>query len=338
MNGETRRRSSIGYWLVILFLGLVLALSVLLNAGLAAGLLFKSAHRAGPRGRGEDEYPSFTERHSYGRGAVKVVRIPVTGVITRQVDGGLFGTPFDMTESVLRQVRAATHDDDVGGLLVEVDSPGGAITPTDEIYEALLAFRESRDDRRVVVFVRDMAASGGYYVAMAGDHVVAEPTALVGSISVLVQALNWHTLSEKIGISDTTIKSGRNKDLLNPFREVNPEHVAVLQGVVDEMHEQFVAIVAASRELGEDDAKRLTDGSVFTANRAFEEGLVDEVGYWEDAMDAIGELLGRDEVRIVRYERPQRLVDLFAQLRNPLAAPTALFRPQPARLMYLWRP
>jgi len=335
---DTRKCTHVGFWIVILLLAAFLVLSVLLNVGLGAGLWHRKAARGvGGGGAGEDEYPSFVERVSYGEGDTKVVRIPVEGVISRASEGGLFSTGLNMTDLVIRQVRAAQNDEDVQAIVVEVDSPGGAITPTDEIHRELCRFRDSRDDRRVVVFVRDLAASGGYYVAAAGDWIVAEPTALVGSISVLMQSLNWHGLTDRIGIEDTTIKSGRNKDILNPFREVNPEHVAMLQGVVDRMHEHFVAVVKDGRGLEDEEAKELTDGSVFTAAQAEENGLVDQVGYWEDVIDYLREELGEAKLKVVRYERAARFADLFAQIRSPPALQN-LLRPSPPRLQYLWAP
>ncbi|MDZ4198517.1 MAG: S49 family peptidase, partial [Kiritimatiellia bacterium] len=219
----TRRCSHGFFWAAIVLLSLALIGS--LARSVKPGSRVKQRSVSVP----EDQYPSFTETHSYGRGDVKAVRIPVQGVIVRSTETGWFGIQTDMTESILQQIRSARNDKDVKAILLEVDSPGGAITPTDEIAAALRDFRASRSDRRIVAYIRDLAASGGYYVIAGADRIVSEPTALVGSISVILQTLNWHGLSERIGITDTTIKSGSNKDLLNPFHPVPEEQRAMLQ-------------------------------------------------------------------------------------------------------------
>ena len=337
----TKSCSHAKFWVVIVALVGILGFSLLLNAGLKVGLLVR--HRpAKERGMGTDEYPQFTERHSYGKGDVKAVRIELTGVITRAREAGPFGGSVDMTESILRQIRAAQNDDDVRAIILEVDSPGGEITPTDEIYRALKEFRGSSDERRVVVFIRDLAASGCYYASMAADAIIAEPTAMIGSISVIMQTLNWRTLSEKIGIEDVTIASGRNKDLLNPFREVNPEHVKMLQQIIDQLHARFADVVREGRSLEAGAVASIADGSVFSANDAVAKKLIDSIGDWDDAVARTAKLLGERSVRVVRYERHVRLADLFSQVEGPMEPLNRLGRLLPStrgpRFLYLWQP
>lgn len=325
------RRPRRSRWVVPVLIGaavLGLALAILARRETpGAALGFKSAG-------GEDEFPRFRETWSHGSGTAKVVRIAVEGPIFRD-GGGWFG-PIDSIESVLRQVRAASNDPAVRGILLEVDSPGGAVTPCDEIHRALTRFREA-GGRQVVVFVRDMAASGGYYIATAADWIVAEPTAIVGSIGVLMEAINWHELSRRLGIDATTVKSGDNKDLFNPFRPVDSNHVAIVQRLIDDSYARFRDLVARGRNLTEAEVKELADGSIFPAARAREEKLIDELGYFEDAVAAMARRLGVDQVRVVRYEtRPSLLrmlmsAEATAWLRR-LAGP-----PVPRQLM-LWRP
>ncbi len=296
-----------------------------------------SATRFWARARvgGEDEYPQFEETWSYGSGTTKVVRIAVDGPIFREIGAGFFST-VDPVEDALRQIRAAVNDKEVRGILLEVNSPGGAVTPCDEIHRALQNFRTSATGRRVVVHVRDMAASGGYYVAAAADRIVAEPTAIVGSIGVLMESLNWHILSRRVGVDATVIRSGENKDLLNPFRPVDSNHVAILQRMVDEMHARFRNLVAQGRGLSADEAAALADGSVFTAARARELKLVDKLGGFEDAVKQIAGLLDVETVKVVRYEtRPRLWRELFrARLPDPLRGLQSATAP---RLLMLWR-
>ena len=201
---------------------------------------------------------------SSGYGDVKVVRLELSGLIMRGAEEKLFGVATDPVETLLRQIRCATEDEAVRAILLEVDSPGGAVTPSDEIYEALRRFRASEEGRFVVVHVRDVGASGAYYVAMAADYLMAEPTAIVGSVGVIMQSLNMKGLSDKIGLSAVTIKSGENKDLLNPFEEVNTNQVALLQEVVDGMQDRFAELVVEARGLED---RALLDGRIFWQQR-----------------------------------------------------------------------
>lgn len=282
-----------------------------------------------------DEAPRLEETWSYGSGDVKVARIALTGVIMHAEDDGLFTARTDMVESILAQIRTADRDPDMRAIILEVNSPGGSVTPSDEIYNALRKFRASRPDRRVVVFIRDLGASGAYYASMAGDLIVAEPTAVVGSIGVIMQAMNFQALSEKIGITDVTIKSGENKDMLNPFRAVNTNQVALLQTLIDEMQTRFRGIVAESRKL-DPSTPDLFDGRIFTASAAQEKGLIDEIGYWNDALACTAQLLDTGALYVIRYEPKRTFIEQLFEGKSPVSLPSLKLRsPQ---FLYLWKP
>ncbi len=336
------RCSHAGFWIVIAGLAMILMVSVLANFGLLFGLFCVSGGTSSVRLEAEDEFPKLKEIWSYGQGAVKAARIPVAGIIMRDGEASLFQITRDRVETIIRQIRAAQNDADVQAIILEVDSPGGGITPTDEIYRALSEFRASAPGRKVVVLVQGMAASGGYYIAMASDWIIAEPTALIGSISVIIQTLNWKALSDKIGIQDVTIKSGKNKDLLNPFREVNPEHLAMLQAMVDNLHRFFLEIVQQGRKLDEPTLQTIGDGRIFSAAEARRLRLVDQTGYWPDAVLKTAQLLGQPSVKIVRYEEKPDFARWLAELRGPglnvnLGLPRS-FNAEGPQLMYLWQP
>jgi len=335
-----QKKSSKGLWVVIVLLLVFLIGSMLVNLGLFAGLVAKKTsfgERSHFAGYAVDEYPDFSEEWSYGEGGAKVVRIAVHGVIMRGSDGGLFDPGIDRIEHILQQIRAATHDSEVKGLIVEVDSPGGAITPSDEIYEALMRFREGDEERKVLVFMRDLAASGGYYVAIAGDYLMAEPTTIVGSIGVIMQSINMKGLSEKIGIHDVTIKSGDNKDFLNPFQDVDPAQVALLQGMIDEMHERFAGLVQERRGLSDETMDSMADGRIWSSDDALENGFIDGLGYWDEAVHQMAELLDEEEIKVVRYTREVDLWTAFSRVQNPLSVPRVLDSTTP-RFLYLWKP
>lgn len=309
-----------------------------MNFGLLLGSLFKGDKVTRVLGQPEDQFPHFNTRWSYGQGDVRVVRISLDGIITRQPDGGLFAPRVDRIQLLLNRIRAAQNDPHVRAIILEVDSPGGAVTPSDEIYQALKRFRESQPDRRVVVFARDVAASGAYYAAMASDWIVAEPTAIVGSIGVMIQTLNWRELSERIGLRDTTIKSGTTKDILNPFRDPSEEELMILQDLVDSLFDRFAGIVQAGRGFDDATLARLADGRVFTAMDALEKGLIDEIGSWDDAVARTAALLGEDDIRVLRYERRVDWGEWLASMRSPSPLPAWMQEPDRTRIWYLWRP
>lgn len=324
------------FWTVILALAVVLGLSLLINLA-AVGVLTDSAGSL-PAGQGEDEFPVFAEKHSWGTGTTKVVRIVFSGIMTRQLDGGFFGS-IDPIESTLRQIRAARQDESVAGILLEIDSPGGEVTAADEIHRELMQFKESRDGRVITALVHDMAASGGFYIALPADRIVAQPTALVGSIGVLLQTINIQGLGEKLGVTDTTIKSGRNKDMLNPFQAVDPEQVKLLQLSIDAMHSRFVDLVAQGRNLSAKKVRPLADGRLFTAQEALDKHLVDAIGYWDEALEEMAQLLGVESIRVVAYRDDTGLFQRLFGVQSPLPTLQSLLSAATTpRRLYLWRP
>jgi len=323
----------------LIVMSIMLGISFLLNLGLVTAFVAKEGISGSTVGeKAEDEFPQFTEKWSYGSGDVKVARIQVSGIISRDKSDGLFNEQMDMTESTLRQIRAAQNDDAVAGILLEVDSPGGTVTSSDEIYMALKKFRASRDDRKVVTFVRDLAASGGLYVSVASDKIIAEPTSIIGSIGVIMQTINIAGLTSKIGVEDVTIKSGDNKDILNPFRPVNTQHIEILQALIDDSYKKFFNIVKEGRNLDETKLRAIADGRVFSSDAALANGLIDQVGYLDDALALIKELVGVPEIKIVRYNTRESFLDWLAEAKNPMPDIKSMYRPEPPRLMYIWRP
>lgn len=284
-----------------------------------------------------DEIPQLTEVWSYGRGETVVARIPVAGLIMRSAGETLFGPGEDMVETIIRQIRVAQADQRVRALLLEINSPGGAVTPVDEIHQALLAFKASDPDRRVIAFCRDVAASGALFVTAAADLIIAEPTTLLGSISVIMRSLNWQPLSEKIGITDVTISSGKHKDLLNPFREVREEDVLIVQHVIDGLYDRFTQALRQGRGLTSEELAPYADGRVFLADVALEAGLIDHIGYWDDALEQTARMLEVDDVRLIRYRRDATFMDMLRNIRPGLAM-RAWIAPSPGRFLYLWQP
>jgi protease-4 len=332
------RRSGHGcLWAIIIAQGVVLLGIFALVAGLVVLGAAVSGRRAG-QSLGADEYPDLNEVWAWGRGKAKVVQIPLRGMIMLGEEEGMFSRSFGNADGCLAAIRRAANDPDVRALILDIDSGGGGITACDVIHQELLAFKASSPGRRVVSILGDVAASGGYYVAAPSDAIIAHPTTLTGSIGVLLQSVNLRGLAEKLGIRDETIKSGPDKDLLNPLHDLTAGQRQMLQDVVNELHERFVGIVASGRGLREEDVRKIADGRVFTGRRALELGLVDEVGHWDRALSKTAELLGEQDIKVYRYERAFSWAGLF-MARSGTPSLEGLLRPLTStRLLYYWQP
>ena len=344
---QVRQRSGIPTLAILLVIACsLLCVSLLVNCTAVELIASSAAGRAVREPLGEDESPTFTEIHSYGSlssNSVKVVRIPFSGAIMRASDDdSLFARP-DPVDQLLRKLRAARLDPDVEGLLLEIDSPGGSVSVIDEIHHEITRFKESDPDRKIVVLVRDVAASGGYYISLPADAIVAQPTAIIGSIGVIMQTINVESLAEKIGVTDVTIKSGANKDLLNPFRPVDPEQIAILQRSVDATYDRFVGLVSAARGIPEKKLRAsIADGRIFDASDALSNHLVDALGYREDAIARLAAELDCEsgDLFIVTYKEDQTFFEaLFSEMSSPVTrlASRVSSRLSP-RLLYLWQP
>ena len=238
-----------------------------------------------------------------GEGENYVYMLRIDGEITSEPSQfGIF-SPEAMpgtVESVRMQLdRLQTENIKPVALLVRVDSPGGTVTAADIVYHQLLDFKQ-RTGVPVVVLMMDVAASGGYYISMAGDAIVAHPTTLTGSLGVIVQSYNVSKLMEKYGVEDNSVTSVPYKDLLSMTRPQSPEHLAVIRGIVDAMHQRFVQVIRDGRGARlKLPAEKLADGRVYLAQQAADVGLVDKVGYFEDALDELRRLTKREQLHVV---------------------------------------
>lgn len=318
---------------VPVFLWILLGVSLLLNAIWVAGRTSFNWIEVGSR-----EYPPVEATLAWGNSEAeaKVAVLSLKGVILDEATQTLFGEELSPVAKLIGEIQAVTMDRSYDGILLYVDSPGGGVTASDEIYEALMAFKASDPDRKLVVHIQDMAASGGYYAALAADEIVAQPTSVVGSIGVLISAVNFHKLGEKLGIADVTLASSDNKALLNALEPVDPEHTEILQSLVDDMYERFRSLVLAHRPFTAEfaDENFLMDGRVFTLPSAMELGLVDRMGYEETSRETLEELLQVENAAFydVSYEAPS--FSLFSAKAPQVKLPTM---PR-SRLMYLWTP
>jgi protease-4 len=213
------------------------------------------------------------------------------------------GITPDRSAKLLAQAAAP----DVKAVVVRVNSPGGSVVASDEIYHMLLNF-----DKPVVVWMADMAASGGYYISCAGDYVFAHPGTLAGSIGVISQFITAEELMDKIGVDAVVITSGPRKDIGSPFRDMTDEEKALWEEIIDETYEGFVEVVAEARGLPLEDVRELADGSLYTGRQALELGLVDEVGTLEDAIAKAAEMGSIEgEPRVIELKPAISFFDLM---------------------------
>jgi protease-4 len=239
-----------------------------------------------------------------GDSGPKIALLELEGTLRERGSGGPFG--FNRP-SLLAHVREAldlaAEDDDVRALLLRIESPGGTVSASESLHHEIEQWQEETG-RPVVAFLQGIAASGGYYVALTADTIIAQPSTVTGSIGVVMINLNVAGLLEKIGVRDQTFTSGPFKDAGSMLREMRPDERAQLQGVVDDLHARFLEVVAQGRpELAPERISALADGRVFTARQAQEAGLVDRIGYLEDAVESLEQRLGVEESRLVVYHR-----------------------------------
>jgi protease-4 len=232
----------------------------------------------------------------------KIALIDVEGLIANAKTSGLFGGGDNPVSLFKERLDAAADDCNVKAVVVRINSPGGAVTASDIMYQDLCKFRKETG-KPVVACMMDVAASGGYYLAMGCDRIYAHPTTVTGSIGVIMSLYNAHALFSKIGVASDPIKSGPNKDLGNPARAMTDAERAILQGMVDSFYGQFVAVVAKGRGLPEDRVRALADGRVYTGLNAHKLGLVDEIGYLDDAINCAKDMACLKDFAVVAYDR-----------------------------------
>lgn len=238
-------------------------------------------------------------------------------VLLVRLRGAMIGSDSGADGSVgqaVADVRRARFDLEIDGILLDVDSPGGEVTVSDELWCAIKDFRASRTDtkvpRFVVALMGSTAASGAYYACSAADWIVARPTTLTGSIGVKIESFNVRKLAEDNGVRAVSVTSGPHKNMLDPFTDLTDEQRRMLQSEVDALQALFVSRVAEGRHgrLTEDRVKALADGRLFLGPEAQEKGLVDAVGHLDAALSEVRRRVGGDPV-YVRYDHPRPLLD-----------------------------
>jgi protease-4 len=237
----------------------------------------------------------FGEKKSFALGD-KIAVVNIRGVITSSRD-------------IVAQIDTFKEDDDVKAIILRINSPGGGVGPSQEIYREVLRAKEKK---KIIASMESVGASGGYYVACASDVIVANPGTITGSIGVVMEFSNVEDLLKKIGFRSYVIKSGKHKDIGSPLREMTPEERLILQGVIDNVHSQFVRAVAEGRNMEEGKVRRIADGRIFSGEQAKELGLIDRLGGLQDAIEIAAEMVGIKGKPTVIY--PKRKISLYELL------------------------
>lgn len=235
----------------------------------------------------------------------KVAVIPVRGKIDDDPKQGLLQDKPSMLQEFVAQLRKAEKDEQVRAVLLKIDSPGGSVTASDLLYHEIAAFK-NRSGKKVVAALMNVAASGGYYMALPADHIIAHPTTITGSVGVVFLQPKVTGLMEKIGVGVDVSKSGKNKDMGSPFRKTTPDEQIIFQELTDRLAKRFLDLVQRHRKLDQTALAEVATARVYLADEALERKLVDQVGYLNDAVFTAKELAGLPRnARVVVYRRTE---------------------------------
>ena len=250
----------------------------------------------------------YEEEYVSGEGPEKVAVVPVVGTIA-SADNSVPGTEPPITpEGLADALRQAEEDPAVAAVVLEVNSPGGGVTASDEMHQSILDFRES-SGKPVVVSMGDTAASGGYYISTAADRIVANETTLTGSLGVIFSLTDFSELADDYGVEQEVVKSGEFKDMGSSFRNLTPEEREILQSIVDESYNEFVSVIVEGRDLPEERVREIADGRVYSGQQAKEIGLVDSFGGLDEAAEISEDLANVEGATVVRYVQPETFAD-----------------------------
>lgn len=249
-------------------------------------------------------------------------------VLTRLVQEGMILRPSEYigvvtiegvimdSKYIVENIDAFRRDDSVRAIVIRIDSPGGGVAASQEIYQAII---DAREEKKVVASLGSVAASGGYLIASAAHKIVANPGTITGSISAMINIPNIEGLLKKLGIGSTVVKSGKFKDIGSPTRKMTPEEQAILQQVVDDIFEQFLDAVSKHRKITRKELLALADGRIFTGKHAQKAGLVDHLGDFTAAVNLAAHLAGMEaDPNLIRPREQRPWLDRLITTQAPL--------------------
>jgi protease-4 len=294
------------------------------------------------------EAQPLKEKVIEGKGPGKVLLMDISGLIAYEDEDGSgpLREHVGLVARVKEELRKAAGDAEVKGLILRVDSPGGTVNASDLLYHEIMAFKKEKEIKVVACFL-GMATSGGYYVATAADHIIAQPTTLTGSIGTIAFKFDVQGLMEKVGVESETVKSGDMKDMWSPFRPATKEELAIFQSIINQYQTQFLGVVRAGRpQVTAEDLAVIRDGRVLSGEQALKLHLVDQLGYLTDAVTWAREKAGAPDARVVIYHRPGTYVEnIYSPTRaearswvGRVQGQGMFLSGQPVQFMYLWLP
>lgn len=233
-------------------------------------------------------------------GANQIARVEVDGVIQDTGVPGLFDEAGYNHTKTLQTLEQIKDDDNIKGLMLVVNSPGGGVYESAEIHDAIKAIKKS--GKKVYVTMKNMAASGGYYISAPADKIYASSETITGSLGVIMQSMNYKELADKYGVKFNTIKSGPHKDIMSPTKEMDEEERKILQSFVDESYNAFVKVISEGRHIDTAQVKKIADGRIYSGLQAKKLNLIDEIGMEKDALKAMKEDLKAKNAEVIEFK------------------------------------
>lgn len=238
-----------------------------------------------------------------GEGEAKILLVDISGMLDTKKESGFIEHP-SLPARIKEELELAKKDEQIQGVVLRINTPGGTVTASDILYHEILEFKKEKKIP-VVAAMMDMATSGGYYVAMASDYIVAHPSTITGSIGVIMLTANAQGLLEKIGVQPTAIVSGPKKAMGSPFQPLKDDEREIFQNVIDTLYQRFLVVVEAGRpNLSKAPIRALADGRIYTADMAKGKGLIDQVGYLDEAIDWVKQKANlAEDAQVITYRR-----------------------------------
>ncbi|USK73760.1 signal peptide peptidase SppA [Peribacillus frigoritolerans] len=234
----------------------------------------------------------------------------VEGTIQDTGEASLLSSTTYNHRAFMDKLKMAEENDDIKGIILRVNSPGGGVVESAEIHEKILDIKKVK--KPVYVSMGSMAASGGYYISAPADKIYASPETMTGSLGVIMQGYNYEKLAKKYGVEFQTIKSGPHKDIMSPTREMTGEEREILQDMIDNSYDQFVKIIADGRDMPEEEVREIADGRIYDGRQAKENHLIDDFGHLDDVIAAMKTDIGKKDAQVIRYTDEVGFGSLFS--------------------------
>ncbi|MET1180170.1 signal peptide peptidase SppA [Peribacillus simplex] len=234
----------------------------------------------------------------------------VEGTIQDTGEASLLSSATYNHRAFMDKLKMAEENDDIKGIILRVNSPGGGVVESAEIYDKILDIKKVK--KPVYVSMGSMAASGGYYISAPADKIYASPETMTGSLGVIMHGYNYEKLAKKYGVEFETIKSGPHKDIMSPTREMTGEEREILQNMINNSYDQFVKVIADGRGMTEKEVREIADGRIYDGRQAKENHLIDDFGHLDDVIAAMKTDIGKKDAQVIRYTDEAGFGSLFS--------------------------